>query len=106
MNGVHGDIKMKIKRTEMVALIFRSIEPYIEKTTYKDKVIMEIADTVLANLEKSGMFYCPVEDFGNNLVLRTPVGFDSELTPEEQEKINKYIEQELVLLNKLSEEGD
>jgi len=106
MNGVHGGMMRKVKRSEMVALIFRSIEPYIDKETYKDKVIMEIADTVLANLEKSGMFYCPVEDLGNNLVLRTPVGFDSELTPEEQEKIDRYIEQELVLLNKLSEEGD
>ena len=67
---------------------------------------MQVADTVLDNLEKSGMFYCPVEDMGE-FTLRTPKGFDMEnLSPAEAEKIAKYIEEEIVLLTKLQEEGD
>jgi len=94
-----------MKRTEAVALIYRSIEPYINPE-YDAKVIMQVADTVLDNLEKSGMFYCPVEDMGE-FTLRTPKGFDMEnLSPAEAEKIAKYIEEEIVLLTKLQEEGD
>jgi hypothetical protein len=99
-------MEKRMKRTEAVALIFRSIEPYINPE-YEAKVIMQVADTVLDNLEKSGMFYCPVEDLGE-ITLRTPKGFEMEetLSPAEAEKISKYIEEEIVLLTKLQEEGD
>lgn len=47
----------------------------------------EDAESILKELEDIGMFYCPVEDLGSIGKLRTPKGFE----PEISEALDKFL---------------
>ena len=73
-----------MKRSEMLEKMVFSMELHAgNDPAWLDSVpgmkagALDYADKILRDLEEAGMFYCPVEDFGE-FQLRTPKGWESE----------------------------
>ena len=74
-----------MKRSEMIKLIIDKLfygklaesARLGARKNFITNLAEEDAEAVLKELEKLGMFYCPVEDFGE-FQLRTPKGWEPE----------------------------